>query len=75
MASSTPAWRRALAQRLRGWDRDAFAPLRVTLSAEEQQLHGSASSSIFAGFVRKDHLEVQYVRSVIARDLLAHLSR
>lgn len=58
-APASPAWRLALAQRLRGWDRDAFVPLRVALSSEEQQLHASAAPSLLAGYVRKDCLEVR----------------
>ncbi|TYZ68703.1 hypothetical protein PybrP1_005394 [[Pythium] brassicae (nom. inval.)] len=34
-ASSAPVWRLALAQRLRGWDRDAFAPLQRLRAFDE----------------------------------------
>lgn len=58
MAGKAP-WR-VIAEHLRTWKRDAYVPLRVALSAEEQRRHRVSTSSIIAGYVRKDQLEVRY---------------
>ncbi|KAF1316489.1 Rna-binding protein, partial [Globisporangium splendens] len=50
-------WRRLVA-RVTGWERDAYVPLRIALTADEQQVFADkTSASVVAGYVRKSRLE------------------
>lgn len=66
MATSKVPWR-VIAEHLRTWKRDAYVPLRIALSAEEQQRHKVAAPSLIAGYVRKDQLEVRLSPSAALR--------
>jgi hypothetical protein len=55
---------RGLVARTTGWERNAYIPLRIALTADEKQQQLLAnkapaqSSSVVAGYVRKSRLEV-----------------
>lgn len=58
MSGATSPWR-TLVARVGSWKRDAYVPLHVALSADEQLCHQCADSTMLAGFVRKDRIEVR----------------